>query len=189
MWLQAISDPFRCMPQTLFSSCSSTRRLVAWLYHACVLAQSSCLASWISGQCDSQDLTAFGHFGSERITKRECSCSSDASDIASVCRLNSVRNFHLHSPSAFECICVCGSYFDRHTLSWGHPWSLWLGCACSDMFHTLFSLAICLTMRTAIFNQLILQTRLICPPLRLVCLPACVAKKAQVSAITPSQEH
>ena len=126
MWLWALNDPFRCMPHTLLSLCSSIRRLVAWLYHACVLAQSSCLASWISGQCDSQDLTAFGHFGSERITKLEC---SDAPDIASICRLNSVRHFQLHSLSAFVSICVCVSYFGWHTLSWGHLWSLWLRCA------------------------------------------------------------
>ncbi len=96
---------------------------------------------------------------------------------ASICGVFSVRNFQLHSLSAFVCICVFGVYFGWHNFSLGHSWSFWLGCACSDVSakcHTLLSLAVCLTMRTAIFNQ----TRLICPPLRLVCLPACVATKA-----------
>ncbi len=89
-------------------SASAHLPLVAWLYHACVLVQSSCLASFNSRQCDSQDLTAFGHFGSERITK------------LSAAMFRTVPVFvvwiQLHSLSAFVCICVCGRYFGWHAL-------------------------------------------------------------------------
>lgn len=72
----------------------------------------------------------------------------------------------------FAIVCVVVFLADTMLL-WGN--SDHFDCASSDVSaqcHILLSLAVCLTMRTAIF----IQTRLICPPLRLVGLPACIAK-------------